>query len=564
MSSSARLVVIGLDGGDPLLLARLTRRGDVPNLAAIARRGLSAQLHSTVPPATLPAWTTFCCAAPPGHHGVVDMFAHPPGSYDLTPASGRLRRLPTFTGELAARGLRVVSLGVPGSYPPDPRLALCISGFDAPGASRAAPAAIHPPSIRPELHRLGGWRYAVVNEQRAGRGRLGDLARALVADLDDKERVVAWALAREPWDVLFLHLQAGDTAGHHLWHTFDEGSPRHRGCDLADALPSVYRRLDALVGHVLEATPGARVLVVSDHGMGGASDVAVHLNRALCELGLLRFSSGTRRGAVRAAGAMVRRAVSLLSPDLLGLALHLAPAALTTRLLALARTRAIAFGESAAFSDELDYAPSIWLNRTGRFARGFVDASRVPELRAQIRARLLALRHPGTGEPLIEAVHCREDAVAGPAGELAPDLLVVPAWPSGYRPSFLPSPGPGPVVRRLGADELSAARGSGMPGAHRPTGVLMAAGPGVPAGAAPALSLAEAGVLVYALAGERAPALPTTLSGYWAVLADSLVGGDGPRCPPPVDPDPLPVTSPATELREQALLERRLRDLGYL
>lgn len=221
---------------------------------------------------------------------------------------------------------------------------------------------------------------------------------------------------------------------------------------------------------------------------------------------------------------------------------------------------------SLAFSDELDYAPSVWLNRRGRFARGCVDEARVPELRTAIRDRLLALRHPVTGEALVEAVHAREDVLAGPAAELAPDLLIVPAWPSGYRPSFLPSPGPGPVVRRLAAHELSAARGAGMPGAHRPVGVLMAAGPGIPEGAAPELTLAEAGVLVYALAGQAAPALPTTLTGYWRALATSLVGArdGGAARATPREPAPLAGDSPVADLREQALLERRLRDLGYL
>jgi predicted AlkP superfamily phosphohydrolase/phosphomutase len=531
-SPPVRLLVLGLDGGDARLLERLAAEGHVPRLEALRRSSRRSALRSTLPPATLPAWTSFLCAAPPGEHGVIDQLVHPAGSYALRPASGSMRRLPTFLETLAARGLRVASLGVPGTHPPGRALGLCVAGFDSPGASHAGARAVWPPDARGELARLGGWRYAVVNEQRSGEARLEALSRALVADLEVKERVASWALGRGPWDVFFLHLQASDTAAHHLWHTYDEGSPRWRGPARRDLLPAVFRRLDALVGRVLDQTPGAAVLALSDHGMGGASDVAVHVNRALHRAGLLSFTGAPRRALRGGLGRLVRGATAALSPAALGLALELAPAALASRLLALARTQAVDFGASLAFSDELDYAPSVWLNRRGVFPAGCVDDGDAGRLLEAVREVLLGLRHPATGEPLVAAVHRREDALAGAACTLAPDLLVEPAWPGGYRPSFLPSPGPGPSVRSLEEHELSAARGAGMPGAHRRDGILLAAGPGLAPGDGPALELPAAGRLVYELLG--------------------------------LEPGTRQERSPELAARDAALLEQRLRELGYL
>src|SRR5688572_5026031 len=119
-------------------------RGELPTLRRLVDAGMSTELRSTMPPATLPAWTSFLTGARLDEHGVTDIFVHPPGSYDLVPTSGALRRLPTFLPRLTAAGRRVVCLGVPGTFPPEPTTELTIAGFDAPGASFAGPDAVWP------------------------------------------------------------------------------------------------------------------------------------------------------------------------------------------------------------------------------------------------------------------------------------------------------------------------------------------------------------------------------------------------------------------------------------
>ena len=552
------LIVVGLDGGDWEVINALVARGELPHLEQLIHSGLRTELRSTLPPATLPAWNAFLCSAAPGDHGVTDMFVHPQHSYALVPATANLRTMPTFLSRLARAGFSVASVGVPGTYPPDPKLGLCIAGFDAPGASRAGRRAVHPAPAWRAVQRLGGWRYAVVNEQGDTPG--DGLARALIADLDVKERIIAWAYQQQPWDVFFVHLQASDTAGHHLWHTYDAASPRARGTQLADGLPSVYRRLDTLIGHLLaQASPNARVLLVSDHGMAGASDIAVHLNRVLADMGLLRFHAGATTKIRNQGGRWLRAVAGTLSPDLFARALRLAPQGLVSQVLALTRQRAVDFSASAAFSDELDYAPSIWLNERGKFPQGSLDAEQTSVVTVRIRERLLALRHPDTHGPLIGAVHTRAEIFSGAAAPAAPDLTIEPAWPGGYRPSFLASPGPGLAVRRLLSREFAAARGFGMPGVHRREGVFIARGPGLPAMEGPVLAIAEAGALVYPLLGLSAPDdLPTRLRGFWQELAASLAQSPAPCADTTGD---IPA---AYDTAEQAVLRRRLRDLGYI
>ena len=103
-----------------------------------------------------------------------------------------------------------------------------------------------------------------------------------------------------------------------------------------------------------------------------------------------------------------------------------------------------------------------------------------------------------------------------------PDLLIEPAWPQGYRPSFLPSHAPGPVVRTLGCNEFAAAKGAGMAGVHRREGIFIAYGEGLPAMEVPTLDIAQAGAVIYPLLGRPIPGdIETRLPPYLMELLDA-------------------------------------------
>lgn len=551
------LIVIGLDGATFDILDPLIAAGRLPTLARLAQGGLRTELLSTLPPATLPAWTSFLTGTNPGRHGVTDIFVRSPGSYALRPAGGHLRCVPTFLAHMSSQGKRVACLGVPGTFPPEAINGICISGFDSPGASHAQRRAVWPPPFRDELQRLGGWRYATFNEMRRGSGRLLAAVQALEADIADKERVAMAVYDREPWDLFMIHLQASDTAAHHLWHTFDVCSPRASHPALREALPRIYERLDRLIGRLLERAPEkTRVLVVSDHGMGGAATRIVHLNRWLASLGLLQFRSGPGRRLEAGAGNVLRSTLGLLPQSALGAALRLLPGSVSRTALDAARSTGIDFARSRAFSDELDYAPSIWLNRRHEFPHGTVSDAEVASLLERISRAALALRDPEHDDRLIAAVHRREQALDGPYVDRAPDLILEPAWPGGYRASFLPSRSPGPILDRLPPELWDAPKGSGLPGVHRREGIFLAHGPGLPATDLPTFDIAAAGALLFPLAGLPIPsAVDAEIPPFFDDLLEIKHADDSPAGDLPSHRH-RPVDS--------VTVSRRLRNMGYI
>jgi predicted AlkP superfamily phosphohydrolase/phosphomutase len=550
------LLILGLDGGTLSILRPLIEAGRLPNLGELMAEGWSTELLSTIPTATLPAWTSFLTSASPAQHGVTDIFVPPPDSYGLQPASGLLRRIPTALTQLSAQGYRVCSVGVPGTFPPEAVNGLCVSGFDAPSANRAGPEAVSPPEAFADFQRAGGWNYNVFNEHSTKPDQLQSAADAILSDIQRKEQTTLQLYGQEPWDLFFVHLQASDTVAHHFWHWHDPNSPRASHTSPPDPVARVYERLDQMLGRLREQLqPGSRILVVSDHGFGGASTTAVFLNRWLAEQGQLHFLSPWKTAARKQAGRALRGALAQLPNAVAGLAKKSLKGRVHADVMDLARGTCVDFARSQAFSHELDYAPSIWINQRGIFPAGEVSPEDALVLARQLREALLELRCPLKGHPLIEAVHLRERLAPQPDAALLPDLTIEPAWPDGYRPSFLTSPGPGDVVRSLRPEEWSAPKGFGLPGVHRREGVFMAWGPGIEPMELPVMEIAQAGGLIYPLMGAAIPAdLHVPPPAYLEELLPFNTCDDGLDLPP----------VGALDLGSSKGLRDRLQTMGYI
>ena len=96
LPASGRVVLVGLDGASWNVIDPMIAAGELPNLAAIARDGVSADLE-TVEPVTSPVvWTSIATGRSPSNHGVTDFFST---STDVA--------TPTVFERLAARGMRV-------------------------------------------------------------------------------------------------------------------------------------------------------------------------------------------------------------------------------------------------------------------------------------------------------------------------------------------------------------------------------------------------------------------------------------------------------------------------
>lgn len=554
---SARALVIGLDGADVDVITTLGP-ARLPELHRLMARGAWARLESVKPFATLPNWTTFLTGVDPGRHGVFDFTTR--RGYRVAFTAGTVREAPTIAARLDVMGMRCACVGFPATWPPE-RLehGVFVSGWDSPVAFEADRSFVWPPSMYDEIaRRFGPMRFDDVDEFDAGSaGWHARLPGALVDRVRAKTELASWLLDRREWDLFAFYFGESDTAAHHLWSLWDDSSPRHPqrlSREEREGLARVYEALDTAVGALIDrAGEHAEITIVSDHGSGGAGDKVLYLNRALEEAGFLAFREGNVLGPIvsRAKDA----ALTTLGARARQLVFSAAGRALPGLVESRARFAAIDFGRTRAFSEELNYFPSVCFNVRGREPDGVVDPRDVPALSREVEAALRAIRDPWTHEPVVAEVWPREALYEGPHVDRAPDLVLELRLDRGYSVNLMPSGGAPPGTgawRRLAPDEHLGRKGRSLAGSHRPFGLFAAAGPSVePLGEIRA----------------RMPDATATLLARMGVAPSDEMSGRVLREAlrrPRTSATLATAAAPAHHEGDRAALERRLRALGYI
>lgn len=550
------ILIVGLDGATLDLVEPWVIDGTLPALGGLMRAGSFGRLASTVPPATFPSWTSFMTGVNPGRHGVFDFTRREPGTYRVRFVNATLRRSPSIWRLLSAAGRRVCVIGVPGTYPPEPVNGCMISGFDTPVTTRANASFVYPSHLAGEVLGSEGFPFADFQELSVGRGWHARALASMLSSIERKGRLASRLLERERWDCFMLLLGESDTVAHHFWAFHDRSSPRALavGDGFHDAIRQVYVKLDEVVGRLCRQAPSAHVLVVSDHGFGGAGDVAIYLNRFLEREGFLHWKAG-------GAGATVSGAAR-------GLAARLVPESWQAPLFRFAGGRVanaiesrIRFGgidwtHTQAFSEELNYFPSIWLNVRGREAAGRVAAEDYDRVCADLKERLLAWQDPIHRSPVVRRVWRRDEIYSGPCVEEAPDLILDLATPGGYSYVCLPSAGRGgEPLRRLDRKELLGGKLRGMSGSHRPQGLFILKGDGVAPGELHGCWIGDLAPTILALCGCAPPA-------GWDGRVLSSVRGKA-RADAAAD-GWIAMPERLYGAGEEACLRERLAQLGYL
>ena len=546
------VLVLALDGATFDVIRPLAAEGRLPNLAAWMKEGRASGLASTTPPVTFPAWSSFMTGLAPADHGIFDFTQKKPGEYRLRFINSTDREAPSIFRRVSDAGGNVLVLGMPATHPPEPLDGLLVCGFDAPVSTGTDERSASDPLLYREVARIvGPWMRPDLNESSRADDFHERVASTLLSRIDRKCDFALEALAQIrarnagalPSFTMIVFSES-DTVGHHYWRDHDPDSPRHveeASCARRDALTEVYRRLDRACGRIRDSVgPDVLCIVMSDHGMGGASDKVVYLNRYLADKALLRRRAGLGRFIDRSARKLRDVALAWLPATVAQQIFRRARAA-AAELESRARFGGFDWRRTLAFSEEANPNPGVWINHQGREAEGCVAPEDYEAVRDRVIEALLAWRLP-SGHPVVARASRREEIHRGPYADRAPDIVVELALDSGYGLSLVPTPwseggdqGAGiPSVRLLGIDEMAGGRGRGMNGTHRNEGIWIAVGPGAESHGSP----------------ER-----LTQVAPWIARAMGLVW---------TSPTGTGQESVAYDDDEEAMVAERLRALGYL
>ncbi|MDX1686951.1 MAG: alkaline phosphatase family protein [Candidatus Promineifilaceae bacterium] len=537
-----KLLIIGIDGATFDLIRPWAAAGHLPHLNGLLQGGAHADLASTLPPVTSPAWPTFMTGCNPGKHGVFD-FIQPQGA-DFTLVNSTKIKQPTIWERLSRAGYRVGVLNVPVTYPPQ-----AINGFMVTGILSPRDGQICTPTdlIGRYRSRLGPYRVAPNVQYKTG------IEAEYVEDIYDLIRSQGeWALtlmAEEQPDVMMVHFIALDVMMHALWRFMDETHPRHEPGPFQHAIRDGYKMVDEYVGRMLEQLPEeTTVLVMSDHGFGPLRQI-VNLNVFLMEKGLLRL----KRNVITRLKALAFR-LGMTPAGVYHMVETIGLQNLATRVSKNTRNRVV--GKFLSF-DSVDWSRTvaysmghvgqIYLNVAGREPQGIVTEGDYEQRRQEVIDALGDLRD-GDGRPLVSKIIKREETYHGPYSRFGPDLHVVL---DDYKliafPLFATN------------NQIVTEQIRGDSGCHRREGIFMAHGPGIRQNE----QLAEANIL------DLAPTIMTLLGEPVPQTMDGRVLEEIFEERPEVvysEDDPFTSETDGQSLddEESAQVEERLRSLGYL
>lgn len=540
------VLIIGVDGGAFSLIRPWAEQGYLPNFKRLLDEGVSCDLLTTFPPVTSPAWPSFMTGMNPGLHGVFDFIRPKGGDYDMVNSTSI--RQPTLWDWLSSAKLRVGVINVPVTFPPRPVNGFMIAGLLSP---RNATISYPDDLIKRYEPTLGPYRIAPDVQCKRGEE---SLFIADMLDLDERRGHYTLALLQnEPWDVMTVVFGSTDIASHALWRFADETHPAHDPDapeNVRNGLRDIYALVDAQIGKLLEATPpDTTVIVMSDHGFGPLL-YTINLNVLLMQKGLMHLKNIplTRLKALLFQLGVTPKTVYAWL-EKIGLH-HLASRvskkqrnAVVSKFLSYddvdwSRTKAFSMG----------HVGQIYVNTKGLHPFGSVEPGEEEEaVRQEVIAALNDLRHPKTGEMIVDRIILREEEFSGPYAAQGPDIQVIL---DGYRcisfPLFATS------------SELFTEQIRGDSGSHRAEGIFIAAGPGIHKGVtqAPGHITDVAPTVMYLLGLP----IPSGMSGQ--PLLNIL---EEPHEAVYTNPD-IQVMVPKTGLNpsEEDEIEERLRSLGYL
>jgi predicted AlkP superfamily phosphohydrolase/phosphomutase len=533
-----RLLIIGLDGATFDVLDPLMDANRMPNLRRFIASGVAGILHSTRPPITPAAWTTFMTGKGPGRHGIIDFEKYDVRNHRLMFNSTFEIREKTLWELLSEKGLRVGSINVPMTYPPRPVNGFVISGFETPSIDAEF---TWPPELKREILRvLPSYNYRTNWRRSALRGDavLAENLEYICSSFDQGYELTRHCGEKFGWDLLMVVFKLVDNLQHKAWKYLD---PRYnwRHGRQAEMAAECFRRLDDVLGRLLEYanSRGASVLIMSDHGHGSL-DGKAQPNLLLHRWGYLTLRSTWDRAGTRA-----------------GHWLHRLTKGRATRFeqgsRGIERELAVDWSRTQACVMHAGIYGFLYINAKGRGPGGVVEPGEYERLRDQLVQRLsdeTVVEPQGRRIRVFPEVHKAEE-LYGCSRDDNPDL-----------PDLLLAPHPGlAVVRKIrGGGAVRWCSPQRLEGTHRVEGILAAGGPNVRRGARTEANLVDIAPTVLAGLGLRVP-----LDMEGRVLREVFSTEPIVEREPPVK-KMLEEHAEVYSESERKLLEKRLSELGYL
>jgi predicted AlkP superfamily phosphohydrolase/phosphomutase len=413
-----KVFVIGLDGATFDLIKPWTARGELPTFKMLMENGVHADLISTIPPVTSPAWPSFMTGKNPGKHGVFDFVGRSEG-YSREIRNAKDIKAKTLWRLLSEKGKTCIVVNVPVTYPPEKIKGCIVTGMLTPPNA----CYVYPPEYYKEIKKIGYEPVAEVKKSFSPK----EILEYLLKITSVRVETVLYLMRKIKWDFCMMVFRGTDIIQHHLWQYYKT------------KILQYYKRVDTFVKELTnKAGNEVNVILMSDHGFGPVYKF-FHTNYFLHKLGLLEFkaggytgqylsikdyrSSSTRLQRIMLRVGITKEAIYTIakktrtSPILQKMYRKFQVQIPTTK-------KVIDWNKTKAFfNSSIGPAASIEINLEGREPKGIVKKREYAQIKEYILSELLKVKDPENGQKIVQDAFRREAIYHGPYLSEAPDIV---------------------------------------------------------------------------------------------------------------------------------------------
>ena len=383
MDRQKRVLVIGLDCAPPELVFEQWR-DELPNFKRVMDDGTWGKLESCIPAITVPAWSSMMSSKDPGTLGFYGFRNRADHSYDKQIlANSSSVKTDRVWDVLSRAGKKVITVGVPQTYPPKPVNGIQVGCFLSPSTTNPDRPFTYPASAMKEIQATVG-EYLVDVPNFRTNDKI-NLLHQIYEMTEKRFKLVKKWLVEKDWD-FFMFVEMGTDRIHHgLWKYHDPTHHKYEvNPELNNSIHDYYRYIDSEIGQILDLIDDdTTVFIVSDHG-AKKMDGGLCVNEWLIREGYLTLKS---------------EPTSITSIEKCG----------------------IDWSKTKVWGDGGYYA-RIFLNVEGREPNGIVKPEEVESLCAELKEKFEAIVDPD-GENIGTTVY-RPDEVYHEVNGVAPDLIV--------------------------------------------------------------------------------------------------------------------------------------------
>jgi len=337
-----RLLVIGWDAADWILINRLFAAGKMPVLRRLVEAGARADLGTLEPKLSPLLWSSIATGKTADKHGILNFVEPKPDGSGLRVSTSTSRKTKALWNILSQNGLSTHVVGWYASHPAEPIKGSVVTNLLQEGEPASEGAAW--PLVAGTVHPASREDAVAASRQRArafprdtlkallpkldevgvGDGRVQTLVKLMSYAASIERAAIAQLKSGGAWDAAMVFFDAIDTVGHHFMQfvvpKMAHVTEREQRF-FAGVMDAVYEWHDAALGRLLEAAgPETTVMLLSDHGFH--SD---HLRPNLSDLPperRMELESSWHRpqGVLVLSGPGIKKGAEIASPTILDLA----------------------------------------------------------------------------------------------------------------------------------------------------------------------------------------------------------------------------------------------------